>query len=603
MPNRNIVSRREFEKKPFFKRFKTKFLQTRFHLKSFFVNFYRNTKRGKFFSFFRKFWRASKILPTWEKRLVWFLLLIFLTALGFFIKEKYLAKTVEIADVGGVYVEGIVGEPSQINPIFAATDTDRAISRLIFRGLTKVGPDKKILGDIADFRVSPDGLEYTFFIKKNAFWHDGEEVIADDVLFTISLLQDQEYQGPYAGIWDNVSAEKINDKKIVIELVEPYAPFLESATVGILPSHILGGLTVKDIQESEFSINPIGCGPYKLARSMAPKESKIKFLTLERFDKFYDSDIKINKITFNFYENWKDAIKAFERGENMGIGNLTPGKERFFTTKKDLVLHDFRIPQYMGLFFNTRRFNLNNRNVRLAIAKSIDKRNIFKVYGGPGRIIASPILPGTLGYKDIKIGLSNPQESISILKKEGYQKNNNGLFAKNGSALSFNLVIVDSQLDKKIAEAVKGQLIKVGINIKIKALPLPNLQAEYIIPRKYDMILIGENLGLDPDPYPFWHSSQTKGEGLNLSNFTNSEADSLFIEARKTVKDKDRAEKYSLFADIVSREVPAVFLYQPDYVFGTNRALRGVENNWLISDADRFFFVNEWYIKTKRIKK
>jgi peptide/nickel transport system substrate-binding protein len=590
---------RKFANKGFLLTLKTKFLKSKFQLKIFF----RNLSQNKIVLFIKKFFRVSKILPTWEKRLVFFLLLVFLIATGFFIREKYLAKTIEVPDVGGVYVEGIVGDPSQINPIFAATDTDRAITRLIFRGLTKVGPDKKIIGDIANFRISADGLKYTFNIKKNIFWHDGEEMIADDVLFTISLLQDPDYQGPYAGVWDNINIEKINDKKIVFELAEPYAPFLESVSFGILPSHILGGLSVEDIKDSEFNTNPIGCGPYKLARSMAPKLSKIKFLTLERFDKFSDKDIKIEKITFNFYSNWKEAVRAFERGENMGIGNLTPDKERFFTSKKDLIIHEFRIPQYMALFFNLKRSHLNNKNIRLALSETIDKENIFKVYGGSGRTIASPILPGMLGYKNIPITSPNLKKAKLILKREGYQKNENGILEKDDSQLSLNLLTINNALDKKIAETIKIQLEKLGIKIKIKSFPLANLQAEYIIPRKYDLLLIGENLGLDPDLYAFWHSSQAQGEGLNLSNFSNSQVDLLLDEARETTNDRERADKYSQCADLITSDASAIFLYQPDYVFGTNRALRGIESNWLTNDSDRFFFVNEWYIKTKRIKK
>jgi len=591
-----VINKRDIKKS-----LRSGFSSVKFNLTNFFRKFYRKIIIGKVFLFFKRLFTVSKILKTWEKRLVTFLLLVFVLGLIFFVREKYLARTSEVPDFGGVYVEGVVGEPSQINPIFATSDIDRAITRLVFRGLTKLGPDKNIVGDIAKFKVSLDGLKYTFTIRDNVAWHDGEKVISDDMLFTVSLLQDPEYQGPHAGIWDSVSLKKISDKKFEIHLTDPYAPFLESTLIGILPSHILGGLSIEDIRESEFSANPIGCGPYKIMRSLSPKETKIKFLTLKRNEDFYEKDLKIEKITFNFYKNWKEAVLAFEKGEVTGIANLTPDKQKYFTTTKDLVTHEFQIPQFMAMFFNTKKVPLNNGRVRLAISHAVDKKNIFAVFGGSGKIIESPILPGMTGYRALTDYKYSKDKASELLEGEGYKKNNDGFFERNGDLLAIQLITVDNPLNDDIAKAIRSQLESIGVIARIKTLPLSNLQQEHIIARDYDLLLIGENLGLDPDPYPFWHSSQVSGDGINLSQITDSQIDNLLEDARKTVSKSGRAAKYRKFVELLHQKVAAVFLYQPNYVFGTNRAVRGVKKHWLISDCDRFFFIDEWYIKTKRV--
>ncbi len=150
-----------------------------------------------------------------------------------------------------------------------------------------------------------------------------------------------------------------------------------------------------------------------------------------------------------------------------------------------------------------------------------------------------------------------------------------------------------------VAEQVKEQWEKLGAKVTIETLPISQLQ-EVIRQRTYQILLFGEILTPDPDPFPLWHSSQREGLGGNLALYNNKTADKLLEEARQTLNPLERAQKYDEFQKVLIEDIPAVFLYSPHYLYGLDADVNGFDTELIAAPSDRFTNVVHWYLETKR---
>ena len=166
--------------------------------------------------------------------------------------------------------------------------------------------------------------------------------------------------------------------------------------------------------------------------------------------------------------------------------------------------------------------------------------------------------------------------------------------------LELNLVTADLPELKKTALLIKSQWEALGAKVNIEIVPGEDIQQEIIRQRDYDVLLFGEVLGIDPDPFAFWHSSQKKYPGLNLSLYDSTKADRLLVEARQEFNDTSRARIYNEFYDTLQEDVPAVFLYNPDYTYGLSGKIKGAKFNDIGLPSKRFSDIEDWFIKTTR---
>ncbi len=168
-------------------------------------------------------------------------------------------------------------------------------------------------------------------------------------------------------------------------------------------------------------------------------------------------------------------------------------------------------------------------------------------------------------------------------------------------ALRFSLITVDQPQLIKIAEELKKQWKLLGVDLEIKKFPISQLEQDFIKPRDYEALLFGEVLGAIPDLLPFWHSSQKRDPGLNLSLYENDETDRLLEEIRSSSDSQIRTEKLLLFQDALIKDAPAVFLYCPDYIYLVLKEIKGINIKKIIDPSKRFSGIEKWYIKTKRV--
>jgi len=551
---------------------------------------------------FLKIWFSRLVL--WEKIIVGVFSLITIICALLLSYNYYLRNTKIIPLSGGEYIEGIVGEPKYINPVLCqANKVDRAISQLVFSGLTKFDAQGKIIPDLAEkFEQSPDGKVFKFYLRKNIFWHDGKPLTSDDVVFTINLLKDPDYQGPLKNNWKEVKIEKINNQVIQFTLNNYSVSFLPNTTVGILPQHILKDIPVKNLSLHTFNLNPVGTGPYAFEKLELNDFGGCEKIILKRNGHYYASKPYLDKVIFSFYSDENDIFEAYKEKDILGIESIKPdgvGKTSYW---RNFKLYRTPLPEYMALFFNTKKPPLDNQNLRQALAYATDKEEVIKkALHGEAKRVDSPILPNFFGY-DSQITRYYPDQRkvAEILQKLGFQKNKEGFWAKDNKKLELSIVTLDNPLNKKIAEIIQKQWNHVGIRVKIQTLNNNILQQDYIRPRNYQILLFGQNLGNDPDVFPYWHSTEINDPGVNLSCYENKEADRCLEKARQTPDQNIRREEYIKFQKMIAQDIPAIFLYQPNYIFGVSGAVHGIKLGFLLEPAYRFQNIDRWYIKYKR---
>lgn len=618
----------------------------------------------------------------------------FLSFLGLFLISAtslavifYFKNTEVRPRVAGKLTEGIVGSPRFINPIYAqSSDVDRDLTELIFSGLMQYDGQGQIVPDLAkEVQINDEGTAYEIKIKENVVWHDGKPLNADDVIFTIKIIQDPEYKSPLRGNYLGVEAEKINDLTVRLKLKSAYSGFLERLTLKILPKHIFEEISPQNFLLTNYNLRPVGSGPYQFKNLRQDSSGFIASLDLARFKNYYSADKPqkpyLSEISFKFFKTEDDLVKAAKRGSVKSFALSSPENSKEFVKKSGLQKLSISLPRYFALFFNQdkNRF-LADKPIRKALNYLTDKKAIVDaVLAGQGEIVESPILPEIYGYatsskiyefsqekaeallkqaglekkdgkwikatkqatvdfkSDLKVGSSGKEvtslqnclnmdatgyfgdktkQAVQEFQKK-YAIDRTGTVGKltkaklqevcskpaEETALNFSLAVPKDSTLEKVASLLKDQWAAAGVGLNIQSYSASQLEQEIIKPRDYQILLFGEVLELIPDPFPFWHSSQKKDPGLNLAKYENKDADKLLETARASLDDATRTKKYESFQNIVIEDAPAVFLYNPNYVYFLPSGIKGVDLRIIADPSKRFTNIEEWYTKTRRVFK
>lgn len=539
--------------------------------------------------------------------MVYALLFLILTSISYLGIKSYLDNTQEVAADGGEYKEAMVGQVRFANPILSQTnDIDADLVSLTFSSLLKTNEKGNLENDLAEsYEISEDKLTYTFHIKQDVKWHDGENLTTDDIIYTIKTIQDDNYYSPLIANWKGVRTEKVDDYTMRFILKNVYSPFLNNLTFGILPQHLWEQISANEFPLSELNFQPVGSGPYKFKNLKKDKNGKIISMTLEKNYDFYGQKPHIKKITLMFYQNESDAISAFNRKEVEGINYLSPENLNKIVDLDNKNVSRLNIPRYYAVFFNqTQSKALADKTVRLALAYAVNKDELVsEILKNEGQKVETPIPSQLLGYNpNTKIYNFDKEYAKTLLDGAGWiDGNGDGIREKGEEKLEFTLVATNWTYIAATATELQAMWKEIGAEVKIET--AENIQDDYIKSRAYQSILFGEILSYDPDPFAFWHSSQKKDPGLNLALYDNSDADKILEEARKETDLNIRAQKYQEFQNLVIEDIPAIFLYSPNYIYIQHSSIKGMNVENIIVPSDRFNNVENWYIKTKRIAK
>ncbi len=513
---------------------------------------------------------------------------------------------------GGFLKEGIIGSPRFVNPVLAVSDVDHDLTSIIYSGLMKNTTNNSVEVDLAErFEISEDGLEYTFYLKEDIFFHDGEKVTTDDIEFTINKIQDSSIKSPKRPNFYDVKVEKIDEKIIKFILKKPYSPFLGNLTVGILPKHLWGNLTAEQFPFSQYNVEPVGSGPYKISKMDTLKKNMLLIPTyyeLVAFKKYSPQRAFIDKIVINFYSSERDLIEAYNKGEIESINSISVENIKSIKDKKDSETKVSVLPRIFAIFLNQNENEiLAQKEVRQALNLSIDRTKIINdILGGYGKSVYGPL---PFNITNNEENLYNPEEAIKILEKAGWLKSSStNIFEKKIDKktkieLTISLSTLNSSDLVKIAEYIKSDWEKIGVKVDLKQFEFGDLQQNVIRSRKFETLLYGEVIGRDMDFFAFWHSSQRNDPGLNISMYTNSKVDKILEDARKIQGRDERITKYLEFEKELSKDIPAIFLYSPSFSYVVPKKINGLEINSIIIPSDRFINIDKWYIETNNLWK
>jgi peptide/nickel transport system substrate-binding protein len=516
----------------------------------------------------------------------------------------YSFSSVTVPDRGGTFVEGVAGNPQYLNPLLARLNrADADLCALLFDGLTRFDQQGNVVPDLAEsWKVSQDGLTYDFKLQPGLYWHDDAPVTAADVLYTVSAMQDPDFPGDPSlrALWQAVDVSAPDGPnglavRFKLKMQQPFAPFLDYTTMGLLPAHIWQRVPVKDMAESQYNTRPIGTGPFEASRVTATR------IDLVPNPRYHGSTPYLTGLTVRFYPDQQSLLPAYERGDIDGISYIPPEDMAWAAEQKDLQVFSAPMSGYTLVYLNQLNPNVpffKDKTVRQALLYALDRQGIIdSQLDGQGQVANSPILPGTWAYDpDVPKYGYDPARARQLLDQAGWKTSGDGVREQNGKKLSFILVGQDQALIQALAKAW-GQI---GVQAVPQTVTSAGLSADFLVPRTFEAALVHWEQPGDPDPYPLWHSTQIK-DGQNYAGWSDAVADDALEKARALTDQPSRRQYYVAFQQEFADQVPALLLYHPVYTIGVRNKVHDVQIGPFNTPADRYRSIAQWYIVSRRI--
>jgi len=556
-----------------------------------------SSQRMKSLPSFKQLKYLKRLLDKKERKIIFYLFWLGLISLIGLLFSLYLQNSEVKPSYGGIYSEGLIGQPKFINPVLVNNDIDLTISSLIFSGLFKYDINNELQSDLAKTLPTEINEEnQVICLKPNILWHDKEKLTIADLIFTIELIQEMESKSPFFEKLKNAEFSIIDENCFNFKNVK-----LSDLCFGILPKHIWQTLEPTKINQSLYNLKPIGSGPFQFVSLENDKEDGIKSYKLKQNKNYYNQIPYIEQIIFRFYQNFIQATQALEKKEIDGLGHIPQNLKEEILKLKKIEYYPLNLPHYTAAFFNLDDSLLKNKDIRQALALLTPKEEILNaVLGEDGLIMDGPLLPtSNLINPNIEKYEYNPQLAQEILKNDGWEKEENGFLTKNEDILELSLTTIEETGFSEIAILLQKSWQEARIKIKLISIPAEQIQ-EIIKTRNFTIFLYGILAKTDFNPYFFWHSSQKIFPGLNLTGFNNRRVDEL-LEKAYYLNDIDIEKKYyDEFQEIISANIPAIFLYNTTYGYFVNQKIKGINISQIDHPKDRFRNIENWYIRTSR---
>ncbi|MBX4201842.1 peptide ABC transporter substrate-binding protein, partial [Candidatus Saccharibacteria bacterium] len=508
---------------------------------------------------------------------------------------------------GGLYTEGLIGNFTNANPLYATGAADTAVSRLVFSGLFKYDNKNELVGDLAkDYKLDDTQKRYTVHLKQGLTWQDGKPVTADDIVFTYKTIQSIEAQSPLYSSWQGINVTKFDDYTVNFDLPNALSAFPHSLTNGIVPQHLLKDVPPEQLRSSVFNANPVGTGPFEwkfIEVSGSTPEDRQQRVSLAAFKHYQSGKPKLDGINLITFSDDTHMIKSFEAKQISAMSGLENLPRQL---KKDKSIEAYVTPLTTSVtaFFNNSRPPFGDAAVRRALITGTNRDQLADLFDDPVQLVDSPLLKNQLGYdKALAEPAYNFDAANQALDQAGWVRDSTGMRQKGGKPLSFNLIAQDTENYTKAAQFLQKSWTKLGVKVQVSYLNREDIQSA-VSNHDYDSLLYGVSIGVDPDVYAYWDSSQasiTSQGHLNLSEYKSTVADQS-IEAARTRSDPAvRAVKYKAFLTQWGKDLPAMPMYQPNYVYISRGPVFNYERKSANSRADRFYNANDWMVRQKRL--
>jgi peptide/nickel transport system substrate-binding protein len=525
------------------------------------------------------------------------------------------ATSTPVPASGGIYREALVGMVSRLNPILDFNNqVDHDINELLYRSLVNFDSRGIPYADLAEsWAVSADATLYTFTLRKDIFWHDGEPVQSADVLYTFSKFQDEDYPGPpdLKQFWEEIKIIELDERTFQFQLPEPFAPFIDFLAIGVLPEHLLRGVSAGELIDHPFNTEPIGTGPFQFNQFIL-EEDEIVGVQLLAVEEFFEGRPYLDEFIFRFFSDEESAFQAYLEGEVMGIGHVSDTTLDRVLELTTLNLHTARLPKTYVIFLNLHhpeKTFFTEKLFRRALIQSINRQWIIDTaLSGQAVLAPGPIFPSTWAYLNTinnwPFDLAEANSILTNLEWELPEGTSPGspeyLRQKDDLSLTFNLVHASDEIHAKIAENIAKSWAQIGVQIDLVPVEPETILSTYLEPRQYEAVLTEMDFSQfpDPDPYPFWHDSQVE-TGQNYAGFTDRNIGIWLEKARTTSDLATRTDLYKSFQFRFNDQLPALLLFSPVYNYAIDADIQGVTVGPLYDPSDRFFNIIEWHIQVQ----
>jgi peptide/nickel transport system substrate-binding protein len=511
---------------------------------------------------------------------------------------------------GGNYTEALIGSFMRLNPFLSVYNPpDHAVSRLIFNGLIRFDSRGIPQADLAEsWGVSRDGTVYNFSLRDDVYWHDGDPFDVADVLYTIDLLKEPHALIPedLRILWSQIEIVVLSDRQMQFLLPEPFAPFLDYLSFGILPEHILGGLGLEELVDHPYNLAPIGTGPFRYQRLLVENNS-IVGVVLEAFDAYFLGRPYLDEFIFRYYPTSQDALTAYRRGEVEGIGDVPEAILEDVLREPGLAVYTAREPLLSIVYLNLDNPEvgfLQDPDFRRALMASINRSLIIeRAFNSQAVPAHGPIMPGTWAfYNDLEDVNYDPNEAKRLFEGTGvnFDEETNTYKSDAGLDIALTLLYPATPRHTEIARLIQSNWEALGIDVTLQSKPYEQVLQD-LQDRDYQTALVEINLmrSPDPDPYPFWGQAQIQS-GQNYADWDNRSASEFLEQARMTVDFGERERFYRNFQVLFMREMPSLPLLYPTYSYAVTTDINGISLGPIFEPGDRFHNVQTWFILTGR---
>lgn len=558
-----------------------------------------------FFRRLHRLWDVRRFITTW-------LLLLILLIGGVILQTRalssYYQRLVPVA--GGTYTEGILGSFTNANPLYATSTVDAAAARLVFSSLFTYDAHNRLVGDLAKkYEADAHETTYTVHLRPNLSWQDGVPLTSADVVFTYKVIQNPDAQSPLQRSWQGITVSAPSPSTVVFKLSNPLSSFISSLTNGIVPKHLLDGRPMAQLRSIPFnSVQPIGSGPFRwrtIEVVGTTPETREERIALEPNKQYYNDVPKLNGFIIRAFHDEAHLLNSFEHQELNGVAGLSNIPDNL---KGDSAVHDYSVPltSAVFVFFKNSQGVLENKEVRQALVMAADTKQLIDGLGYPVQAVNEPLLVGQIGYnRGLKQLTHNLAAANRLLDKAGWRRGSNDLRSKDGQTLSFRLFSQNTSEYTYVTQILQKQWRAIGVDAQVFLQASTDMQS-VLASHDYDALLYGVGIGVDPDVFAYWHSSQADPRAtsrLNFSEYRSTAADQGLEAGRTRTDPKTRAVKYKRFLQAWRTDAPALALYQPRFLYLTRGELFNFNPTVINTDTDRFANVQNWMIRQAKVDK
>ena len=555
---------------------------------------------------FKRFGRLAEVR---RFTISWLLLLIVLIA-GVALQNLSLSGYYQTlrSVPGGVYNEGVLGRFTNANPLYATSDVDTTVSQLLFSGLFTIDEHGHLVGDLArDYSTDTHGTVYTVHLKPHLTWHDGTPLTSNDVLFTYQSIQNPDAQSPLQSSWQGIKVAAPDPLTVTFTLPGPLASFAYTLTNGIVPRHVLATVPAADLRSADFNtIRPVGSGPFMWHDIQVSGDERSQAqvqIALVPFQGYHGGKPKLQEFIVHAYASQDQLLDAFRNNQLTAVEGLT-GVPADIQKQSDAQTHSLILRAETMVFFKTSTGVLANQKVRQALVQAANVPEIVSRLGYVTRTVREPFLTGQLGYDPAYAQTTTDlAKARALLDADGWVVGKDGTRQKDGKPLTFTLTATDTPDYRIVGNQLVRQWQALGAQVKLQLQSSADFQPTLAY-HSYDAVLYGVAVGVDPDVFVYWDSSQAdirSNNRLNLSEYKNTTADTA-LEAGRTRLDAGlRTVKYKPFLQSWQQDAPALGLYQPRLVYITRGPVAGLRDVTINKASDRFNNVQNWEIRQAKV--